>query len=193
MPLHTLSRKKLSFHVLPPRNNADCNSYLAPKNWAIKNRHSYTAESISLRKDKVTATNSSFLRELFLQRLPANFRMVLTSKDLETLAQLADKIVEVAAPTVHSVEITTDSHSQELQQLWANLSDLKRIVESIHRSSCNRSPHPGSTRNHRSCNSTPEPLTEPDVCWYHHRFGEAACKCQAPCSKLTGENARASN
>ena len=122
--------------------------------------------------------------------------MVLASteaKDLEALAQLADKIVEVATPTVHAVETTTDSHSQELQQLRADLSDLKRMVESIHRSSRNRSPHPGSTRNRRSRNSTPEPPTEPDVCWYHRRFGEAARKCQAPCSKLTGENSTASN
>ena len=45
--------------------------------------------------DHAGITDSTFLRELFLQRLPSNVRMV-----LEELAELADKITEVAAPTI---------------------------------------------------------------------------------------------
>ena len=49
--------------------------------------------------DKAGAMDNSVLRELFLQRLPANVRMVLASTadqaNLENLAQLADKVVEV--------------------------------------------------------------------------------------------------
>ena len=48
-----------------------------------------------------------FLRELFLQRLPTNARMVLASTrsdtTIEELAQLADKIIEVAVPEVAAV------------------------------------------------------------------------------------------
>ncbi len=58
--------------------------------------------------DKVT--DSSFLRELFLQRLPSHVRMVLASSDspdLDKLAQLADKIVEVAAPQINSTTTTS--------------------------------------------------------------------------------------
>ena len=52
-----------------------------------------------------TASDSnSFLRELFLQRLPANVRMVLASADdstdLHKLADMADKVMEVSTPTV---------------------------------------------------------------------------------------------
>ena len=51
--------------------------------------------------------DSSFLRELFLQRLPGSVRMVLASTgnamSLEALAQMADKIVEVATPTISAV------------------------------------------------------------------------------------------
>ena len=52
--------------------------------------------------------DEAFLRELFLQRLPSNVRMVLASTQSDTpineLAQLADKIIEVAIPevTVHA-------------------------------------------------------------------------------------------
>ena len=52
--------------------------------------------------DKVV--DGSFLRELFLQRLSTNVRMVLASAhddstSIEKLAQLVDKVVEVVAPT----------------------------------------------------------------------------------------------
>ena len=52
-------------------------------------------------------TDSSFLRELFLQRLPGSVRMVLASTgnamSLEALAQMADKIVEVATPMISAI------------------------------------------------------------------------------------------
>ncbi len=47
--------------------------------------------------------DTSFLQELFLHRLPQSVRMVLASTpegtDLSTLAEMADKIMEVAAPS----------------------------------------------------------------------------------------------
>jgi hypothetical protein len=59
-----------------------------------------------------SADSSSFLRELFLQRLPANVRMVLASTDATTdlskLAELADKVLEVATPQ--------PSHTRNLRQ-----------------------------------------------------------------------------
>ena len=54
--------------------------------------------------EKAATTDRSLLKELFLQRLPVNIRMVLTSTgdftSLEDLAQLADK---VAVPSVSPV------------------------------------------------------------------------------------------
>ena len=60
--------------------------------------------------DKAATIDNSFMRELFLQRLPANVRMVLASTPETTLyqlAQLADKVVEVAAPFVATVITST--------------------------------------------------------------------------------------
>ena len=51
--------------------------------------------------DKAATVDKSFLRELFMQHLPPNVRMVLAStkdKDLESLASLANKVVEVLLP-----------------------------------------------------------------------------------------------
>lgn len=82
--------------------------------------------------DKVSTTDNSFLRELFLQRLPANVRMVLAStetKDLQDLAQLADKVMEVAAPTVSSVRTTNSS--PEIVQLRSEIADLQKMFETF--------------------------------------------------------------
>ena len=77
--------------------------------------------------DKGTSIDRSFLRELFLQCLPANIRMVLAStpdtSTLEEVAQLADKIIKVAAPTtvaaVHTnadvEQLRTEYHDS---QIW---------------------------------------------------------------------------
>ena len=53
--------------------------------------------------DKAADTDSSFIHEFFLQRLPSNTRMVLASAGddlpLDKLAALADKIHKVTATT----------------------------------------------------------------------------------------------
>ena len=57
-----------------------------------------------------SADANSFLRELFLQRLPANVRMVLastdSSMDLDKLADMANKVMEVATSTIATVSAT---------------------------------------------------------------------------------------
>ena len=72
--------------------------------------------------DKLSASAdaNSFLRELFLQRLPPNVRMVLASTDdamdLNKLAGMADKVMEVAMPTVSAISDTC-ADSSEVQHL----------------------------------------------------------------------------
>ena len=69
-----------------------------------------------------TADTNTFLRELFLQRLPANVRIVLASADasmtLDKLADMADKVLEVATPTIAAVSDAASSTPSEVQQKW---------------------------------------------------------------------------
>ena len=77
-----------------------------------------------LLSDRAGVTDSTFLQELFLQCLPPNMRMVLTSTStttsLKELAELADKIPEVAAPTIVKLPRNADSHAPILnhQTTW---------------------------------------------------------------------------
>ena len=56
-----------------------------------------------------SADSNSFFRELFQQYLPPNVRMVLssadTTMDLNKLADMADKVIEVSTTTVASVSV----------------------------------------------------------------------------------------
>ena len=131
-----------------------------------------------------TPDNNAFLKELFLQRLPANVRIVLASADATTdlskLADMADKIVEVATPTVAAVS----EPSAEIQQIKAEVSRLADVVASLtqHRPRRGRS----NSRQRRPRSPAPSDSHQPQdsktLCWYHKKFGEAARKCQEPCN-----------
>lgn len=142
-------------------------------------------------------TDSSFLRELFLQRLPANVRMVLAStpdtSSLDKLAEMADKVMEVAAPSVSSVATPTDI-SAEVEQLRVELSRLERLVSSLARRSRSSSRPPSDSRLPRRT-PTPTPPgnnpadSTPSLCWYHAKYGDRARRCKQPCSRASNDQA----
>ena len=139
-----------------------------------------------------TADSSSFLRELFLQRLPANVRMVLastdSSMDLNKLAELADKVMEVAAPTVANISSTPPepppitaglSASSEVKQLREEVARLTELVESLANRSRRRSP---ASPRRAATPVSPSPPQE-SLCWYHRKYGDDAQKCRQPCTR----------
>lgn len=108
--------------------------------------------------DKVV--DGSFLRELFLQRLPTNVRMVLASAhddstSIEKLAQLVDKAVKVVAPTSVS-SVSASQVTEELERLHVEVSDLKILVKSIPPTASGRRGH---HRSHsRGHSPSPHPI-----------------------------------
>ena len=137
------------------------------------------------------ADANSFLRELFMQRLPAPVRMVLASADPTTelgkLAEMADKVTEVATPTIAAV---AENHPKsprqqqppcsEVQQLREDVARLTSLVESLA-----TQPHRRSLSKHRRRSPSPAaPTNQPSesLCWYHRKFGQDAQKCKEPCT-----------
>ena len=128
--------------------------------------------------------DGAFLKELFLQRLPTNVRMVLASTSattsLEELAELADKIAEVAIPPVAAVQ---QPHlADEMQQLKAEVTKLQKAISSLSR---RRSHTPRRTPRSPS----PAPVNPDGLCWYHRKFGQDARKCNPPCSQSPNDPA----
>ena len=139
--------------------------------------------------NSVTDADRPLLRELFLQRLPPTVRMVLASNaadtSLEDIAQLADRIMDVAPPTVAALTPTC-SAQDEVKALRTEIDQLKELVTSLaSRPPRQRSPSPRRTRR-----LTPPPSSpNMGLCWYHARFGDRARKCTSPCTYA--ENFRA--
>ena len=126
--------------------------------------------------DKAVTTDKSFLRELFLQRLPPNFRMVLASVadtvSLDELANLADRIMEVATP---SVSVIDSQFSAEVGQLRSEVSRLQKLL--------NSKPPMSNSRSRGRSPSPVRPQPRSDLCWYHQQFGDSARKCKPHCSR----------
>ena len=147
--------------------------------------------------------DEAFLRELFMQRLPSNVRMVLAASPsttpLESLAELADKVTEVAAPPVAAIAQPTkppvDPTSQpsqatpvaavetrqptsaDFERILSELAKLQTTVRSLTSRSRSR---PRSR--HHSPSASPAHTGNDRHCWYHQKFGELARKCSQPCS-----------
>lgn len=155
--------------------------------------------------ERAATFDPALLRELFLQRLPNNVRMVLTSASglaLVQLAQLADTVMEVAAPQVaapqvapiaatqshllgapaniSAAETTEDSFRTDIQQaikaLTAQVAALTSRSRSEHRQRSTSRPRYSSPSQTRAVSR------HSDICWYHRTFGDRARNCVGPCS-----------
>ena len=118
--------------------------------------------------DKATTIDQSFLRELFIQCLPPNVRMVLASTDkikLTKLAELAalEFMSTASQPTVSPISILPEVKS-ELCQLREEIDHLKKLFHSSYRGrsqSCSQ----GCPR---SLTPSQHPTTtQPTLCGYH--------------------------
>lgn len=139
--------------------------------------------------------DTSFLRELFLQRLPSNVRMVLASTPdgttIENLAEMADRVIEVASSSVAAMTTPPSAgatpppaFAAELEHLRSGVLRLEKLMNQLSR---NRSSS-GSNRRSSRRPSTPPPTNDSPndssdtLCWYHSKFGGQAQKCRSPCS-----------
>lgn len=134
-------------------------------------------------------TDETILRELFLQRLPQVVQAILTAQaelGLEKIAELADKILEVAPSSTGTVCAVSPPAppSNELVPIIAQLQVLSRQVASL------SARQPRSRSSSRRPRPRPRSVTPHGLCWYHRRYQDKAVKCTRPCSwsNSTSEN-----
>ncbi|UYV71845.1 hypothetical protein LAZ67_9000651 [Cordylochernes scorpioides] len=127
------------------------------------------------------AVSDTTLKMLWMQRLPKNIQIILTTQEqasLNSLADLADRVTEITS----SPSSSTSTLEKELASLRAEISALKidlnkkeeRIPRSRSRSSSSsRKSSPNSYRKYNPNGSWG---------WYHFRFKHHARKCISPCT-----------
>ena len=101
--------------------------------------------------------------------------------DINKLADMADKIMEVAPPTVSALSSTYSDHdsASEVKQLHEEVTRLADLVASLTARSSQRSP--SRAGRFRSPALTHSRICDA-LCLYHAKFGKAAKKCKDPCS-----------
>ncbi|GFU40531.1 uncharacterized protein NPIL_427871 [Nephila pilipes] len=145
-----------------------------------------------------TVLNDEFLRNLWLQRLPAEIQTIIpvSSEKLENLAKLAGKIAEVhAAPftlNVYTVQGCSEQSSDppnfplnEMITLRGQIAALSKQVERLSkdrlRNRCRRRYGKSPSRS-KIPSRREEYHFSYEFCYYHKRFGSKAKKCRKPCT-----------
>ncbi|XP_067132435.1 uncharacterized protein [Centruroides vittatus] len=151
-----------------------------------------------LRKMRQLANNKvgeEFLRTLWIQRLPKETQAILSVSDgdLDKLAQMADKILELTPLQIAETNLATNENCthaaiKELQTQVAELTEqINRLSRPSDRQSRNYRHLRNRSRNRRRSQTPVRPHVK-DLCWYHAKFGDQANKCKAPCKFRDQEN-----
>lgn len=127
---------------------------------------------------------------LWQNHLPTSVRSVLTvtdSKELDTLATIADKVMESLLPahTVAAVEQIPGGAAtniiSEIQKLSNRIKHLE-MRRPRSRSRCNHRGRGRSRTRSRAGRSGRSPADPDWLCFYHFRYKNKASKCVAPCN-----------
>lgn len=149
--------------------------------------------------DKAPTMDTAIFKELFLQRLPSQVRMILstsTTDSISTLARMADQIMDVGSPAISAVRqetpmshtAATDVASQLArllsfnERMEARVTDLGREIHNLQsRPSRSLTVDPrANVARRRSQSRAGSP--HPRVCWYLHRYGSQARACCPLCN-----------
>ncbi|KAI5718458.1 hypothetical protein M8J77_021475 [Diaphorina citri] len=114
--------------------------------------------------------SDTFLKSLFVQRMPSQFRPILAANinlDIDALAKMADQTIDFSSLMVQELDNNSPATTTSQEQLTI-LQRLERIEEIMSRSPAFTEAVQNPKKNHFS------------TCWYHFKFGKMAKKCSAP-------------
>lgn len=137
------------------------------------------------------------LKSLFLQRLPqqAQAMFSISDQNLEQIAILADRFLEVTSCNVSTIQKQNDTiYDDQLKILTSKIENLTLEIASIKTSRQNfehykrpRS-HSRSNSASRNFNTAANSKDKPVLCWYHRVHKNKAHKCIKPCNFSLSEN-----
>jgi hypothetical protein len=96
---------------------------------------------------------------------------------LDALAQLTDKVIDVALPTISKIQVVP--LIPEVDQLRAEIEHLQDLISSIYALQC---PRYRSQTCPRESSLYLSSSTAPTLWWYHRRFSDKVQKCTSLCN-----------
>lgn len=141
-----------------------------------------------------------FLRSIWTSRLPNNLQTIIASQmslSLSELADLADRVHDIAPATPQVAAASTSSSDPSMEIMARQITELTRqvyaLTAEVHDRSRprNRQSSRGRGRGERSRTPAKRSMSEyrkfPN-CWYHYKFGSQAEKCIQPCDYKSGND-----
>lgn len=130
-----------------------------------------------------------FMRTIWTSRLPSSTQSIIASQvktPLDELAELADKIHDVVAPSPQvaaTAAVPVMTEGGVASQIAALTQQVQALTTRIDRMS---RPRRHGTHSHHRGRSTSAGRSQSShrkfpTCWYHNKFGANATKCTKPC------------
>jgi hypothetical protein len=133
-----------------------------------------------------------FLRSIWVNRLPQRTQDIVASQlksSLEDLAELADRLHDVVAPTSQvaaAFALPSTSTEPLLQQIAELTRHVRALDAKVGRMSRPRGRSSSHSRQRSASKRSSSNYRKFPTCWYHHKFGEQARKCIKPCDYQSG-------
>lgn len=131
--------------------------------------------------------SDEFLKTIWTSRLPHGMQTVLAGQSstaaLEDLADLADRVNDLATATPSVSSVGQSSPSSIISDLTREVAELRRQLQKLTTQQSGRSKFRTARSRNRSSSRqrSQSNYRKFPVCWYHSKFGEKASKCVQPC------------
>ncbi|XP_063389068.1 uncharacterized protein LOC134674843 [Cydia fagiglandana] len=134
-----------------------------------------------------------FLLSIWTSRLPSNMQFVIASKPndpIEELAELADRVHDVATPQVAAASAPDSQMAILMRQVSELTKDMKALKSQLDSDRPSRSRAraraSSKSRNRSSSQRSQSNYRKFPECWFHAKFGEKATRCVKPCDYQAG-------
>ncbi|XP_047539157.1 uncharacterized protein LOC125072570 [Vanessa atalanta] len=133
-----------------------------------------------------------FIRTIWTSRLPTEMQPIIASQStltLDAIAELADRIHDIAAPTR---QVAATSSSTPIELLTKQVAELTRQVSALtakvnQRSRSRERGRVNGRRRSRSQSRRSDSCHRRyPLCWYHSKYGVKASNCIKPCDFTSG-------
>lgn len=142
------------------------------------------------------------IRQIWSNRLPTNIQTIIasqTSSSLESVAELADKINDIASPALQVAGASSSSQPGSVSALETIARKVDVLTKQVHDLRTNSRPRNRGDYNANNrgarfrgrSKSRSKSRQRPDDhphCWYHFQYGAQAQKCREPCSFKSGNS-----